>query len=86
MHMQGWNSDNGLYDRMYNSFGYLRAVGFQGHKFAVLMGEMGSKFDASSCCDLRSMNDQAKWLRADPGTGQSHPPIQAGLPICHGTA
>ena len=77
--MQGYNGNNGLYDRLYNSFGYLRTVGYQGHVFPVLVGEMGSKFDPSTCCDIQSMTDQAKWLNALPGTGTAHTAIPVSI-------
>ena len=77
--MQGYNGNNGLYDRLYNSFGYLRTVGYQNHVFPVLVGEMGSKFDPTTCCDIQSMTDQAKWLNALPGTGTAHAAIPVSI-------
>lgn len=55
---------------MYNSFGYLNNVGYGGHLFPIFVGEVGSRFATQT--DIRSMNDIAAWLRADPNTGDAH--------------
>ena len=39
----------GLWTRMYNSFGYLTKAGYGGHVFPVVFGETGSFLTAVSC-------------------------------------
>lgn len=78
--MQGYDSTNGLYERMWTSFGYLNTIGYGGHLFPILIGEMGSKFDSRTCCDVKSMADQLKWIRAEPNTGKPHKAIPVGQP------
>ena len=68
-----------LFYRLYNSFGYLKTEGFNGHKFAVLVGEIGSKFTAD--IDLQSLADVAAWFQAKPNTGAAHSPIQASAAL-----
>ena len=74
--MQGFAGDE-LYYRLYNSFGYLKTEGFYGHKFAILVGEIGSKFEDAR--DIQSLNDMSAWFQAKPNTGAAHSPVQARL-------
>ena len=70
--MQGYAGED-LYFRLYSSFGYLKTEGYQGHKFAVLVGEIGSKFEDPR--DLQSLHDMAAWFQAKPNTGTPHSPV-----------
>ena len=73
--LQGISENTGLFYRLYQSFGILRTVGFKGHKFPILVGEIGSDFDPSTCCDLQFMSDALKWL-TQPNAGTYHVPIR----------
>ena len=75
--MQGYAGEE-LYYRLYNSFGYLKTEGFYGHKFAILVGEIGSKLEDAR--DIQSLNDMSAWFQAKPNTGAAHSPVQARLP------
>lgn len=62
-----------LWDRMYNSFGYLNDKGYQGHRFPIFIGEVGSGFETQT--DIDSLNDMQAWFLAEPNTGIPHSPV-----------
>lgn len=67
--LQGYEGSS-LFYRLYNSFGYLNTVGYGGHLFPIIIGEVGSKFQSST--DLASLADFSSWLTAAPNTGVQH--------------
>ncbi|KAK9787370.1 hypothetical protein WJX73_004527 [Symbiochloris irregularis] len=60
----------GLWTRLYESFGVLQNEGYNGHKFPVVVGEVGSKFEES--IDIQSLADISSWFSGQPNTGSAH--------------
>ena len=57
-----------------------QAVGYKGHKFPIVVGEVGSKFE--SALDNQSLADMAAWFQGSPNTGKEHPAVSVcPLPI-----
>ena len=69
----------GLYRRLYSSFGQLQFPGYQGHRFPVVVGAIGSAFLAGN--DKLFMANLGAWARGDRGTGIPHESVQVKFPI-----
>lgn len=63
-----------MWDRMHASFGQLLTEGYDGKRFPVVIGAVGSRFETPE--DRRFIADVGAWLRADKGTGAPHVPVQ----------
>ena len=71
-----------LYERLYASFGHLQEVGYQGHRFPVIIGEIGSQFTSSE--DNLTMRDVSNWAQGLPQTGAPHTAVAVRTHMpCH---